>query len=196
MEFDIGRVYASISADDLKVGSKVILADTLTNLKDYVTDFDSSVYVETLTRIEDEYATARFVGERRSPPYPFAYLISEPEEKKLKWTDLKVGDVIRRKDGKLIRMVTGVDTENNGVELGCAWVVDEELDEWEKTSIESEDIPITVMFSYMNRLKDAQETTDIESGHAEADDVLCDLLTTLGYKKLVDEYYKVKKWYS
>lgn len=58
---------------------------------------------------------------------------------------------------------------------------------------------MTVSFdlrSYMNRLKAAQENEDTESAHAEADNVLCDLLTTLGYKKLIDEYHKVKKWYA
>lgn len=49
---------------------------------------------------------------------------------------------------------------------------------------------------YMYRLKAAQENEDIESAHAEADDVLCDLLTALGYKKLIDEYHAVPKWYA
>lgn len=49
---------------------------------------------------------------------------------------------------------------------------------------------------YMNRLKAVQENVDIESAHAEADGVLCDLLTALGYKKLIDEYHEVPKWYA
>lgn len=41
---------------------------------------------------------------------------------------------------------------------------------------------------YMDKLKAAQDNCDIES----ADDVLCDLLEALGYKKVVEEYNKVE----
>lgn len=50
--------------------------------------------------------------------------------------------------------------------------------------------------SYMDRLKTAQENTDIESAHEDADDILCDLLEALGYKNVVEEYHKVEKWYA
>lgn len=33
MEFDKSRVYSTLNADELKVGSKVIVAETLTHLK-------------------------------------------------------------------------------------------------------------------------------------------------------------------
>ena len=46
---------------------------------------------------------------------------------------------------------------------------------------------------YMDRLKKAQSDYDIESAHADADDVLCDLLKFLGYDKIVEEYEKVSK---
>lgn len=49
---------------------------------------------------------------------------------------------------------------------------------------------------YIKRLKAAQEDHDTESAHAEADDVLCDLLKELGYIKIVEEYHKVSKWYA
>lgn len=49
---------------------------------------------------------------------------------------------------------------------------------------------------YMKRLKAAQQNEDIESAHADADDVLCDLLLKLGYTKIVEEYNKVSKWYA
>lgn len=58
----------------------------------------------------------------------------EPSEKKLKWTDLKVGDVIRRK--REIRMVTGISTVSDSSEMhifnGTNWLTDEVLEEWEK----------------------------------------------------------------
>ena len=50
--------------------------------------------------------------------------------------------------------------------------------------------------SYMDRLKAAQDNYDTESAHADADTVLCDLLEALGYKKVVEEYNKVEKWYA
>ena len=49
---------------------------------------------------------------------------------------------------------------------------------------------------YMDRLKVAQGNCDVESAHADADKVLCDLLEALGYKKIVEEYNKVEKWYA
>lgn len=49
---------------------------------------------------------------------------------------------------------------------------------------------------YMKRLKEAQQGSDVESAHAEADQVLCDLLEALGYTKIVEEYDKVSKWYA
>ena len=49
---------------------------------------------------------------------------------------------------------------------------------------------------YMERLKAAQDNCDVESAHVDADTVLCDLLDALGYKKIVEEYNKVEKWYA
>ena len=62
----------------------------------------------------------------------------EPEEKKLKWTDLKIGDVIKHKTGLILEMITGIDTDGTvGVSKHiCAsnyWITDEDLaDFWEK----------------------------------------------------------------
>lgn len=44
--------------------------------------------------------------------------------------------------------------------------------------------------------KEFQKNEDIESAHCGADNVLCDLLKTLGFEDVVQEYYKVEKWYS
>lgn len=49
---------------------------------------------------------------------------------------------------------------------------------------------------YIDRLEAAQENPDIEAAHADADQVLCDLLKALGYKMIVEEYDKVEKWYA
>lgn len=37
---------------------------------------------------------------------------------------------------------------------------------------------------------------DTEMAHREADDVLCDLLCSLGYAEVVKAYNKIEKWYA
>ena len=37
---------------------------------------------------------------------------------------------------------------------------------------------------------------DEEAAHTTAAEILCRLLTTLGYDDVVDEYQKIDKWYS
>jgi len=48
----------------------------------------------------------------------------------------------------------------------------------------------------IEKLKKAQNGEDTECDHGEADQVLCDFLTALGYADVVAEYDKVGKWYS
>lgn len=48
----------------------------------------------------------------------------------------------------------------------------------------------------IEKMKKCVNNDDTECGHIEADAVLCDVLTQLGYKELVDLYEKVKKWYA
>lgn len=128
MEFDKSKVYTAVNADELKVGSKVIVANDLAHLRVFVHDNVSCV----LEKVLDEEITCRFVA-NEGEPYSLAYLVSEPEENKLEWTDLKVGDVIRTKDGNSIRMVTGIDTtECNRHICTTYWLSDKELEEWEK----------------------------------------------------------------
>jgi hypothetical protein len=57
----------------------------------------------------------------------------KPEEPSLKWTDLKVGDIIC--NGISTRMVIGIEADNSDTHIMIAgrWVADEELTEqWEK----------------------------------------------------------------
>lgn len=42
----------------------------------------------------------------------------------------------------------------------------------------------------------ACRTRDTEQDHWEADQILCELLTGLGYVRVVKAFRKVKKWYS
>ena len=58
--------------------------------------------------------------------------IEPPEEKKLKVSDLKLGDIVRHKSGNLEYLVTGIDHSENEVFFGDAWSDDEELGNWEK----------------------------------------------------------------
>lgn len=43
--------------------------------------------------------------------------------------------------------------------------------------------------------KEGEETGNFDDSHEEADKILCDLLISLGYKDIVEEYLKVPKWY-
>lgn len=129
MEFDKSKVYTAVNADELKIGCRVFVADNLGKLKQLVSD---NTETEILSKIQDESRAHRFVvvqGEYILS-YALAYLVSEPA--KLKWTDLKLGDVITR--DKLKFMVTGIDSEDNECHIfaGDVWLDDEELAEWEK----------------------------------------------------------------
>ncbi len=127
MEFQKERCFTAVNADELKVGSKVFVADILKDLKNKVesNNFEPVCLVD----LNDESCAHRFVTDDR---YLLAYLVSEPEEKKLKWTDLKIGDVIRRDN--MIRMVTGFDTESDSyhILLSSGWLDDDNLENWEK----------------------------------------------------------------
>ena len=46
------------------------------------------------------------------------------------------------------------------------------------------------------QLEDLQSSIDVESVHAEADDILCQLLIILGCGEVVEKYNKVPKWYA
>jgi len=49
---------------------------------------------------------------------------------------------------------------------------------------------------YINRLKKLNGLWDQEAAHGEADDILCELLTKLGYSEVVKAYEEVDKWYA
>lgn len=48
----------------------------------------------------------------------------------------------------------------------------------------------------IEKLKEWQKSGDTECAHGYADDVLCDLLSELGYSDVVEEYHKVDKLYA
>ena len=48
----------------------------------------------------------------------------------------------------------------------------------------------------INMLRTLQSSDDTEVAHAEADRVLCQFLTELGYPDLVAAYQRIDKWYA
>ena len=128
MEFDNSKVYTALNADELEIGSKVTVANDLAHLKVFV----RNDFICTLEKVLDEESTCRFIA-NEGAPYSLAYLVAKPDKKKLEWTDLKVGDVIRTKDDKKIRMVTGIDNTEGGRHICTTyWLSDKELENWEK----------------------------------------------------------------
>lgn len=128
MEFDNSKVYTALNADELEIGSKVTVANDLAHLKVFV----RNDFICKLEKVLDEESTCRFIA-NEGVPYSLAYLVAKPDKKKLEWTDLKVGDVIRTKDDKNIRMVTGIDnTEGDRHICTTYWLSDKELENWEK----------------------------------------------------------------
>jgi hypothetical protein len=125
MKFDKSRVYTLLNADELKVGSKVIVADDLKCLKDRV---EHGLEITELTGVGEEDCTYRFYT--CNDEFAIAYLVEEPQ--KLKWTDLNVGDIITNGDKKA--MITCVDStsDNFHVCTGYKWIDDGELEEWWK----------------------------------------------------------------
>ena len=48
----------------------------------------------------------------------------------------------------------------------------------------------------IEQLKACQGTQDCEAAHADADEILCVLLKSLGYSDVVAEWEEVDKWYA
>ena len=131
MEFDRSKVYTALNADELKVGSKCIFANNLDSLKCKV---EEGTDIRPIVQILNDSYERRFKTNVRGE-YPFAYLVSEPEEKKLKWTDLKIGDIVKEKQSNQQGMVTGIDLDcpDHIYISGCGvWFNGDDLEDWEK----------------------------------------------------------------
>lgn len=79
MTFDISKVYTAVNADELKVGSKVIVADDFSSLKTRVSCEKDWVF--TLKRIWGTSSRDRFEVQTGGR-FNLCYLVSEPEEEK------------------------------------------------------------------------------------------------------------------
>lgn len=48
----------------------------------------------------------------------------------------------------------------------------------------------------LEELLEIAKNDDREEAHIDADGVLCELLTSLGYKDVVTAYHNISKWYA
>ena len=84
MEFDKSKVYTALNADELEVGSKVIIADSLQGLKDRLNKSASDKdYISRIGSILPETEMHRFKT-FWGGVYSLAYLISPPKEPEYK----------------------------------------------------------------------------------------------------------------
>lgn len=134
MEFDKSRVYTALNADELEVGSKVIVADSLANLYDNV---KVGKCIRTLKGVLPESVKDRFeimpLNDDEFDSWNLAYLISKHDA--IRCADLNIGDVVT--DGISELMVLGVDRVNDEVFLPrLEWVSDIDLTKYYKKEAE------------------------------------------------------------
>lgn len=82
MEYDKSRVYTALNADELKPGSKVVVADNIATLESKVREGDN---VQLLVGINNPNESARFLAsvcpdKRLGTTWLFAYLVEPPDE--------------------------------------------------------------------------------------------------------------------
>ena len=120
MKFDKTRVYTALNADELKVGSKCIFADTVQGLKKHI----ETKQILTLVEIYEEHKRDRFVGSDGAieASYSLAYLIEPPVEQRYKPFSSeekevevikKHGGWIKSKDGNKSFFITGFNKKEN-----------------------------------------------------------------------------------
>lgn len=100
MEFDKSRVYTSVNADEVKVGSKGYLANSLESLKEFVSN--GTHLLDEISEIVSSKCTDRF-SDKNELKYNLFYLVKEPKENKFrpfKNTDDMMIEFCRR-SGKL-----------------------------------------------------------------------------------------------
>ena len=126
MEFDKSRVYTAVNADELRVGSKCIFADSLATLKACVETENPRIRI--LEEIEKENYTNRFIWNDSYNCYHMnlAYLIEPPVEPKYKPFESvekameaikKHGGWVKDKKNNVQLLVVGFD-DDNGFFLG------------------------------------------------------------------------------
>ncbi|WP_024467504.1 hypothetical protein [Treponema pedis] len=113
MEFVKERVYSAVNADELKIGSKCIFADTVKGLRRKVEEDTNRV--ETFYRLHNNGGDDLFVG--NDCAYCYAYLIESPNEPKykpfsnmenLKKSAVKYKGFIKTKQGAQEGIIIGI----------------------------------------------------------------------------------------
>lgn len=87
MEFDKSRIYTAVNADELKIGSTCICANTIHDLRqkvhgEFIEGACVQSYFRHLSEIYDDDSVERFVADGST--YIYAYLIEPPTEPKYK----------------------------------------------------------------------------------------------------------------
>ena len=77
MEFDKSRVFSAVNADELKVRSRVILGDSLSELREAV-EAEKEAAIQNLMIIHGENMSFRFTGDKYHSGRSLAYLIEPP----------------------------------------------------------------------------------------------------------------------
>ena len=120
------NVFTAVNADELEIGSRIIVANNLDSLKCKV---HSGTEIDTLYRLCDSAYERRF--DTGHGPYPLAYFVDKPVE--LSWTDLEIGDILTK--GAKKYMITGIDLNgdyDSHIYAGQEWITDYELKYWKK----------------------------------------------------------------
>lgn len=79
MTFDKSRVFSAVNADELKIGSRVILGDSLSELKEAV-ETEKRGTIQNLAIIHGEDMPFRFTGDKYHSVHLLAYLVELPKE--------------------------------------------------------------------------------------------------------------------
>ena len=79
MTFDKSKVYTALNADELQIGSKVILGDALSELKEAV-ETENEWAMQHLAIIHGEDMMFRFTGDKYHSGHTLAYLVEPPVE--------------------------------------------------------------------------------------------------------------------
>jgi len=104
MTFDKSRVYTALNADELKIGSKVILGNTLSELKEAV-EVEKEEAIQNLAIIHGEDIMLRFTGDKYHSGYTLAYLIELPKKPEYRpFASIKVAmKAIKAHGGRVIK---------------------------------------------------------------------------------------------
>ena len=99
MEFDKSRVYTAVNADELKIGSRCIFANTILSLREEVESLKGGEFIGELIAILNDNLVNRLRGGKGA--YPLAYLIEPPAEPKYKPFESidKAMEAIKKHDG-------------------------------------------------------------------------------------------------